>query len=200
MKNPKDSKYLLPDIWRRDAISKPRLGIVVERHKGYCIIVGITSYSQKGTEKHFVDVAEHAVARTDSDKTPPSETEFQNAKQMLQDPICIDSDEPGQDNYTLHSGSFVDFGKLYTVHHYHEVEPFGLVSEQSIGALMRHYSFVRGKGQGAKKLGAKEAGESAVFNRGRILPALTPDDPAHIHKYISNSPGKFEERDECTMP
>ena len=157
IKKPEDEKFVTQDCYGRLVISKPRICIVVEEHKGYCTVVTINGYSDRSLDKRATDASEHAVARTDMNQSPPSNEEFQRAKQMLQEPICIVPDRLGDKHLLLRSGSVVDFGKVITVQHYHEAEPFGSVAAESMDTLRRHCNTVRGRSTASKNFAIQPA-------------------------------------------
>ena len=216
--NEKDVAFVRPDCWGRPTISKTRISISVEEHKDYCIAVSISSYSDRSVNKKSTNASEHSFARTDSDQSPPSKKHFRRAGQMLREPICIIPEWVQNKRTELRFGSVVDFGKVTSIQHYHEVEPFGFVAPDSLATLWQHYSTVRTRSMAANAPSLNTYRPSLPDARNMFQQESHPrpmfiEDPSDeftfdplqdeqnfaIHKYISNAIGAEEERDNSEM-
>lgn len=223
-----DEQFVTQDCYGRRLISKSRICIVVEAHKGFSNVVTINGYSDRSLDKRSTNASEHAAARTIPDHSPPSEKEFSGrAGLMLQEPICITPEEVEGSMCCLRPGSVVDFGRVSAVQHYHEAEPFGFVTDECLEVLQRLYNTIRAKcaasnndavqfklthGSNSHETSncSQQATLSTSVHTGSGLPltslSLTANEinmkrvhgnqATDVYKYISNSAGTVEERDE----
>lgn len=122
--------------------SEVRTFVVIREGTGYCNVLTITSYAGKGVAKRGVRKSEHCIIYTGRSvpTLDPAELPSRRGEEGMR-PISIRM-YPDMPRNVLDPMSRVNLGKVMTVEHNLEVQPFGKVRDRSLEELCLQFMLV----------------------------------------------------------